>query len=76
MRIKFLKDATYPQGDPKLSRSYKAGEEYDVADDHGQRWIRRNAAVEVVKVKAKPETVKADTLKFSESPAEIVTKGK
>lgn len=71
MRIKFLRDAKYVQNDPKLSREYKAGEEYDVADDHGGRWIRRQAAVEVVKSKTKPETVKVD------SPAEIVsTKGK
>lgn len=51
MRIKFIKDAKYTQNDPKLSREYKVGEEHDVSDDHGQRWIRRQAAVEVVKPK-------------------------
>jgi hypothetical protein len=58
MKIKFLKDANYPQNDPENSRSYKAGETYDVPDDHGQRWIRRNAAVEVTK-KAKAEAAEA-----------------
>jgi hypothetical protein len=53
VRIKFLKNASYPQSDPTKSREYKADEEYDVADDHGQRWIRRNLAIEVPKPKAK-----------------------
>lgn len=53
MRIKFLRDAEYPQikpdgtPDPERSKSYKAGETYTVDDDHGNRWLRRNAAVEV-----------------------------
>jgi len=53
MRIKFLKDANYPQilpnGQPDLerSKSYKAGEIYDLPDDHANRWLRRNAAVKV-----------------------------
>lgn len=58
MRIKFLRNAEYPQiippGQPNAgkpcperSKSYKAGEIYEVSADHGQRWLRRNAAVEV-----------------------------
>lgn len=51
MRIKFLKNADYPQikpngePDPERSKSYKAGETYDLPDDHANRWLRRNAAV-------------------------------
>jgi hypothetical protein len=51
MRIKFLRNAEYPQikpngePDPERSKSYKAGETYEVAEDHGNRWLRRNAAV-------------------------------
>jgi len=54
MRIKFLRNAEYPQikpngePDPERSKSYKAGETYEVTEDHGRRWLRRNAAVEVV----------------------------
>jgi hypothetical protein len=54
MRIKFLKNAEYPQikpngePDPERSKSYKAGEIYDLPDDHARRWLRRNAAIEVV----------------------------
>ena len=53
MRIKFLKNADYPQikpngePDPERSKSYKAGETYDLPDDHANRWLRRNAAVKV-----------------------------
>ena len=58
MRVKFLKDCEYEQiiplgqpnagkRDPDRSKSYKAGEEYDMPDDHANRWLRRNAAVVV-----------------------------
>lgn len=53
MRIKFLKDAFYPQvdkygkPDPVRTKAYKAGEIYDLPADHANRWIRRNAAEEV-----------------------------
>ncbi len=58
MLVKFLKDAEYPQivpnGEenagkpcPKRSKSYKAGETYELADDHAKRWLRRNAAIVV-----------------------------
>jgi hypothetical protein len=57
MRIKFIKDATYDQLDKSKSREYKAGEEYDVADDHGARWIRRQIAFEVSKKRAEAKTV-------------------
>jgi hypothetical protein len=73
MRIKFIKNATYEQNDKSQCREYVAGEEYDVADDHGKRWLRRQIAFEVP---AKAKSVKADTAKLSEAPAEIVTKGK
>ena len=61
MRIKFLKDAHYKQNGPD-DKFYKAGHEYTVTDDHGQRWIRRGAAVEVEvpKVVAKPEPKKPE----------------
>lgn len=37
----------YPQNIPANSREYKAGELYDLPDDHARRWIRRGVAVEV-----------------------------
>jgi hypothetical protein len=55
MRIKFIKDATYEQLDKSKSREYKAGQEYDVADDHGARWVRRQIAFEVPKKRAEPK---------------------
>jgi hypothetical protein len=48
MKIKFLKDCKYEQNDAKNSREYKAGEVYDVDQDHARRWIRRQCAVEFV----------------------------
>lgn len=53
MKIKFLRDCTYHQNDPDNSREYKAGETYEVLDDHGERWIRRGFAVQVDKPKGK-----------------------
>ena len=70
MRIKFLKDANYPQikpdgsPDPERSKSYKAGEIHDLPDDHANRWLRRNAAVEV-----KDETAKPKETLVKEAPA-------
>jgi len=59
--VKFTKDVSYPQNDPKRSREYKAGETYDLDRDHAERWIRRNVAVEVVEEK-KPAKAKAEAL--------------
>jgi len=58
MRIKFLRKCEYEQiiplgqpnagkRDPDRSKTYEAGEEYDMPDDHANRWLRRNAAVAV-----------------------------
>jgi len=60
MRVKFLVDSSYPQNDPARSRDYRAGQEYELDDDHARRWIRRQKAVEVpvrkVEAKAAKET--------------------
>jgi hypothetical protein len=45
MRIRFVRDCVYPQLDPAASRAYRAGQVYDLPDDHAQRWLRRGAAV-------------------------------
>lgn len=58
MRIKFLKNATYAQNKKEDCKEYKAGETYEVTDDHGQRWIRRQLAEEVVE----PKKPKAEAL--------------
>lgn len=63
MRVKFVRDAKYPQVPPNESKEYKAGQEYEVSDDHGHRWIRRGAAVEV---KAKAQVVAAKLTEKSE----------
>lgn len=47
MFVKFTKNATYKQADPSQSKEYLAGEVHCLEDDHAQRWIRRNVAVEV-----------------------------
>jgi hypothetical protein len=52
MKVKFLRDESYKQNDPEQSRQYKAGETYDLEDDHANRWIRRGSAVEVKSGKA------------------------
>jgi hypothetical protein len=48
MKIKFLKTCKYDQNDKANSRLYEEGKVYDLAPDHARRWIRRQAAVEVV----------------------------
>ena len=59
-KIKFLRDAHYPQADPAQSKEYKSGEVYDLEDDHANRWLRRGFAVEV-KPEAKAEAKAAPT---------------
>ena len=59
MKIKFLKDCAYLQNEKSQSREYKAGEVYEVSEDHGRRWLRRGFAVEVV---AEPHEAKAESL--------------
>jgi hypothetical protein len=72
MRIKFLRNAEYPQikpngePDPERSKSYKAGETYEVTDDHGNRWIRRNAAVLAVDEARKVKGEDADESPLSD----------
>lgn len=61
MRVKFKEDVSYVQHDPKTgkvcperSRQHKAGEVVEVADDYGNRWIRRGKAEEVVDEPRRP----------------------
>jgi hypothetical protein len=69
MRVKFNRDSKYPQSNPADCREYKAGETYDLTDDHAGRWIRRGVAVEVVPEPAtEPEPAKEES-----PPAEAST---
>lgn len=54
MRVKFRVNAKYVQNNAADSREYVAGQEYDLADDHAQRWIRRGMAEEVQAVAELP----------------------
>ena len=74
MRIKFIKDATYDQLDKTKSREYKAGEEYDVSEDHGNRWIRRQLGFEVPKKRAEPKPIEPKEEPKTEHKPEV--KGK
>jgi hypothetical protein len=56
MFIKFTADAFYDQGGPPNDRRYEAGKTYEVTDDHGRRWLRRQVAEEVESPKAAKET--------------------
>ncbi len=71
MLVKFLRNAEYPQIDPKTgkpcasrSKSYKAGEVYELTDDHAKRWLRRNAAevVEPARREAAKEPATSKTM--------------
>lgn len=44
MRIKFLRDELYENVGRKQGHPFKKGEVYDVTEDFGERWIRRQAA--------------------------------
>lgn len=59
MRVKFHANARYIQNNARDSREYVAGQEYDLADDHAQRWIRRGLAVEVPPTAVVEEVVTA-----------------
>lgn len=54
MHIKFIKDARYVQNNPADCKEYKAGETYEVSDNHGNRWIRRQLATEVIEMPKRP----------------------
>lgn len=60
MRVRFLRDCHYPQNNAADSRTYKAGETYDLDRDHALRWIRRRAAEEVAD-EPKPKVVRGRT---------------
>lgn len=44
-RYRFSETVIYKSGDPWTT--YEAGEVYDLPADHGERWVRRQVAVEV-----------------------------
>ena len=52
MKIRFNKSVSYPQLEKGASKTYTAGEVYDLPDDHANRWLRRGVAVEVVETKS------------------------
>ena len=45
MKIRFIKDAVYESGPKEKWPRYKAGEIYDLEEDHARRWLRREVAV-------------------------------
>lgn len=62
-----MRDVKYPQNDPANSREYKAGDVVECDADHANRWIRRNAAVEVAKAAKKADEPPAfEVLKVTE----------
>lgn len=45
MKIRFLTDFLYRNADPAGEPFYQAGQEYDVREDRGRKWLREGLAV-------------------------------
>lgn len=73
MKIKFTRDAVYKSGPKDKWPHYKAGEVYDLEQDHAERWLRRDAAVIYDGAAKKAE---AEEPKPAASHASIATKAR